>query len=166
MSQEEPAPDYIHDGLTLPEILEVGVSESCEFLPTIPEEDIEFAKICTGLANHEGGVILLGVDPDGAVSGLTDAEDVLVNVSTILDEHSEPVPEYSSKEEQYNGEKIVVITVPEHDHLPHAVTWDEEAGESQKETYYVFYKRRDRFQRQIGPYQIWRLMPDNESSEA
>jgi predicted HTH transcriptional regulator len=166
MSGESPEPDYIYNERTLPEIIDEGVSEYFEFLPSIPEDEIEFAKFCTALGNHEGGVILLGVDRGGDVCGLSDADEVPIHVAEILEEHTEPVPEYSSREVSYDGESIVIINVSKYTHIPHAVTWEEELEEGEKETYYVFYKRRDIYQSQIGPYQIWRLMPENSQSSS
>lgn len=158
---ENDSPNNIIDGLTLPEILNRGQSENCHFLSKVKDNDIDVAKVCAGIANHMGGIIVLGVDQSGAPCGFDPDFNITVRLMEILEEHTSPVPTINTDSRRYDGHFITIVKVEQYSDLPHAVTWKGKTDDGNRETYYVYYKRRDTVQRQLSPHELWRLMTDS-----
>lgn len=96
----------------LMEIIRNGESSGVEF----KRDDVHpqsLAKEIASLANLEGGYILLGVEDDGTVRGLTrpDIEEWVMNISS--DNIQPPIIPYFEVVLWENDKKIGVITIPE-----------------------------------------------------
>jgi len=94
------------------EIIRNGENSGTEF----KRDDVRpesLAKEITALANLEGGHILLGVEDDGTVTGLTrsDIEEWVMNVCS--DNIQPPIIPYFEVVLWEDDKKIAVITIPE-----------------------------------------------------
>lgn len=159
MSSDEP--EHLFRDNTLADLIDVGRSHYTQPFPELPENDLVFAKTITALGNSEGGVILIGVEEDGEIKGISNANTIKQEIADIIDQHTDPAPTYKSRTESYGSEgKIIVILVEEFSSMPHAVTWEGEYTGEQKETVYVFYDRMDIYCRSLSPYELRELITE------
>ncbi len=106
------------------------------------------AKELVALANLNGGVILLGVEDDGAISGVT-REDVDEWVMTIARDKVRPplIPSVESLLDPATGQRVVALRV-ERGYAVHAV-WHH--------NHFTFYVRAGKQSREVTPEEMPRL---------
>jgi predicted HTH transcriptional regulator len=93
-------------------------------------EELEFKKKTThphrisrtlaSLANTRGGYVLVGVDDDGRIVGVRDAEEELFVLRDAAEHYIEPpLTTLQFQEIEDEGRSVVVVTVPESRNKPH-----------------------------------------------
>lgn len=104
--------------ITLDEALKIGEAAKIEFKRECPPDASKLAKEVVALANHQGGVLIVGVDDEGSLHGL---EDTAVTESRLIDvckEYIEPPMENISTEHKTRGgEDVLVVRVPRADSM-------------------------------------------------
>lgn len=141
---DEPPEDDLEEPI-IREILDKGVSETIEFFPAIPEKRKELAREAVGIANSRGGVILLGVSPDGDLIGLSEPRGVWNDTTEILEERIEPSLKYSMNTHEIEGEEIVSIRIKMYEQLPFAMER-------------TFYLRKSHSSEPLPPVNVFELM--------
>ena len=79
--------------MTLDEIRRMaasGESETVEFKETTGERN-EAAKSLCAMLNHQGGAVLIGVKPDGAIAGQQVSDNTLQRLTAEIDRIDPPV---------------------------------------------------------------------------
>ncbi len=108
------------DALELLDIIELGETSTVQFKRTLDSPDKLAAELCA-FANSEGGMIVFGVEDDGAITGLTPAEVRELN-SKIANFAANKIqqPLYPSSEVvKVEGNNVLVVHVPESHSKPH-----------------------------------------------
>jgi hypothetical protein len=103
--------------------IEQGESNTVEFKRQIEEESrpgnvYEFVESIVAFANSKGGIILLGVDDDGQVYGLSEKDDV-DRIGKIVRSHCIPEPKYECTKRPIGEKEIMVIRVEEGSDKPY-----------------------------------------------
>lgn len=98
--------------------IEDGESEQIEFKEEI---DIirDISKELVALANHQGGILLLGVDDNGQIEGVEDAKEAEERISGHIRSSIDPAMNPSIRTETIEGEDILGVQVPEADEKPY-----------------------------------------------
>lgn len=98
----------------------LGEGPRLEFKNRVPRPD-RIAREIIAFANTEGGTVLLGVDDDGSVIGLRDADEELFALDAALDGgHIEPPVEVRVERVAISRKReVVVVEVPPSDARPH-----------------------------------------------
>ncbi|MBL0332839.1 MAG: ATP-binding protein [Chlorobiota bacterium] len=104
----------------LRDAIEIGECENIEFKHEFSTYEKMAKEICA-FANTRGGVILIGIDDNGRISGIESEKE-----STALIEHSSqfycyPAVKMYIKVIEYNGLDVLIVNVPESNNKPHAV---------------------------------------------
>lgn len=106
----------------LTQLVALGEGANLEFKRKVPRPE-RIAKELIAFANTQGGRLLLGVDDDGSVVGLRDAEEEEFVLRRALDGHSDPVVEFSVERVPVaNRRDVIVVHVPESAGKPHFLT--------------------------------------------
>lgn len=138
------------------EIQNRGRTDKSEFIPSPPiSEEIDpneskLLRTACGMANTNGGYILLGVDSDGDPVGLEDPDNVDEIASDLLDRHIDEVDDfvYSTSGVKMQEGFIVGIKIEESGPIPVALEGK--------------FFRRDRDKNTVlTPIELWRRMPSN-----
>ncbi|HEX8428026.1 ATP-binding protein [Hymenobacter sp.] len=92
-------------------------------------EQLEFKKKTThptrisrtlvSLANTHGGQVLVGVDDDGRIVGVRDAEEEMYLLRQAAEHYADPPLKLRIKEIEEEGRTVLVVTVPESLDKPH-----------------------------------------------
>lgn len=108
------APEY-----EMLQIIRGGESETVEFKREISKPE-EFAKTVVAFANGRGGLVLLGVDDNANIIGLSqrDYEDMITN---IIRSHSEPQVKYDIEKRLLEEKSIMLLHVEEGSNKPYIV---------------------------------------------
>ncbi|NND72786.1 MAG: ATP-binding protein [Rhodothermales bacterium] len=102
-----------------------GEGQHLEFKKRIPE-GARFAKEVAAFANSGGGILLIGVDDDGTVTGVRDREEELFALRSILDTFcSPPVAIDIELVHVSRRREVIVIRVSSSGDRPHYVQKDE-----------------------------------------
>ena len=126
-------PDYCNDcGEPFPwtqqpdeeELIEMGVaieqgeSERIEFKEEL-DSPRDISKELVALANHQGGILLLGIDDPGVVMGLEDAKGTEERISGHVRSTIDPSMNPTIRIENIGGEDVLSIQAPEADGKPY-----------------------------------------------
>ncbi|MFQ5641943.1 MAG: ATP-binding protein [bacterium] len=97
--------------MNLDKILSSGESQTVEFKESFDRESLETV---VAFANTRGGTILIGVDNNGMVKGITVGTNTMADWSNQISQVTEPtvIPELESGE--MNGKLVVIITIKEY----------------------------------------------------
>ncbi len=107
-------------GTGLRELIEQGEGPTLEFKSTIQSAD-KIARTLAAFANTRGGVLLVGVEDDGQVSGILSEAEEMGKIETAADQLLDP-PVNLEYESQHVGEMhVLLIRVIESDQKPHRV---------------------------------------------
>jgi len=90
------------------ELIKKGETEKVEFKKVFDKEVIETS---VAFANKEGGIILVGIDDEGIIKGVSTSKETLKNWLNNISQATEPViiPEIESHD--INRKNVVVITI-------------------------------------------------------
>jgi predicted HTH transcriptional regulator len=105
----------------------VGLGEGAhlEFKRRVPRPD-RIAKEVIALANTNGGKVLVGVDDDGSLVGVKDAEEELFALQEALETHCEPPVALAINGVRISRRReVLVIDVPRSAQRPHYLISDE-----------------------------------------
>ena len=97
----------------------MGEGRRIEFKHRVPRPD-RIARELIAFANTDGGTLLLGVDDDGTVLGLKDADEERFALATALEGRIEPPLELHIQEVRVSRKRLaLVVTVPPSPERPH-----------------------------------------------
>lgn len=107
------------------QLLEQGESGTLEFKRQIEsksrQNDVtEFVESIVAFANTKGGIILLGVDDDTTVQGLSE-KDSEERIRSIVRSHCIPEPKYECTKRSLNDKEILFVKVEEGSDKPYTV---------------------------------------------
>jgi hypothetical protein len=105
------------------QLVEQGESNTVEFKRQIegrPGDVDEFMESVVAFANSKGGIILLGVDDDTQIYGLSD-KDSEERIGDIIRSHCIPEPKYECIRRRIGEKEIIVIKVEEGSDKPYTV---------------------------------------------
>ena len=107
-------PDY-----EIRELIKHGESETVEFKEKIGKPE-EFAETVVAFANTRGGIILLGVDDQARIVGVTDSN-LEQTINNILRSHCEPPIKYRVEKRRLDEKDVFIIRVEEGKDKPYIV---------------------------------------------
>jgi hypothetical protein len=105
------------------QLIEQGESNTLEFKRQIesrPNDVNEFVESIVAFANANGGIILIGVDDDTTVYGLSE-KDSEERVRSIVRSHCIPEPKYECTKRSLGDREILLIKVEEGSDKPYTV---------------------------------------------
>ena len=103
-----------YDNRRLTDILRGGEGTRTEFKREISSPD-KISKEIAALANHEGGVLVIGVDDEGDVVGVDNVEKVDNMISNIISDKLMPPLSADIRREAIRGKNLVIVEVPNAD---------------------------------------------------
>jgi hypothetical protein len=105
------------------QLIEQGESNTLEFKRQIesrPTDVNEFVESIVAFANANGGIILLGVDDDTTIYGLSE-KDSEERIRSIVRSHCIPEPKYECTKRSVGEKEILLIKVEEGSEKPYTV---------------------------------------------
>lgn len=102
------------------DIIGRGEGLTIEFKRTIRSAE-KIAKTIAAFANTSGGVLFIGIEDDGSVSGITSELKELQKLEKASTENLDPPVQFLIKSEVISGKKILRVEVGESLHKPHLV---------------------------------------------
>ncbi len=101
------------------QLASLGEGPSLEFKRKVPRPE-RIAKEVIAFANTRGGRLLLGVDDDGSVVGVRDAEEEAFVLERALNAHCDPpVPIHAEHVQVSHRRFVIIVHVPESSVKPH-----------------------------------------------
>ena len=85
------------------------------------KEPLSWLKSVSAFANTLGGVLIYGVSDDGHLVGLAHAEKDAEDISEIIKNQLDPVPEFDLSFHVENGKKFLFVSVKSGDETPYYV---------------------------------------------
>ena len=122
LSQEGVTLDITLDDLR--EIIQQGENETVEFKLQAKGKDPsgdEFVETVVAFANSQGGIILVGVDDNRNVAGVSDASNTRKAVESLIRHRCDPVPQYKLDVRKVDEKSVVLVTIFEGKHKPYLV---------------------------------------------
>lgn len=104
--------------MNLRALIRQGEGEQLEFKKKTTHPT-RIARTLASLANTHGGQVLVGVDDDGRVVGVRDAEEEMYQLREAAAHYIEPPLELFFKEIEEEAGVVLVVTVPESRNKPH-----------------------------------------------
>lgn len=98
--------------------LEQGESERIEFKEEL-DTPRDISKELVALANHNGGILLLGVEDTGRVIGLDNLKETEERITGHVRSTIDPTMNPAIKEQAIEGKDVLSIQVPEADGKPY-----------------------------------------------
>ncbi|TYZ14565.1 ATP-binding protein [Hymenobacter lutimineralis] len=102
----------------LQELIRQGEGEQLEFKKRTTHPT-RIARTLASLANTHGGRVLVGVDDDGRIVGVRDAEEEMYQLREAAAHYIDPPLQLRFREVEEDARVVVVVTVPESSHKPH-----------------------------------------------
>ncbi|MEX0821741.1 MAG: ATP-binding protein [Rhodothermales bacterium] len=103
----------------LAQLVSLGEGANLEFKRKVPKPE-RIAKEMIALANTKGGRLLLGVDDDGTIVGLRDAEEEEFALRRALNAHVSPPLEFTAERVPVARRRdVVIVHVPASSSRPH-----------------------------------------------
>ncbi|GAB3294710.1 AlbA family DNA-binding domain-containing protein [Hymenobacter tenuis] len=100
------------------ELIRQGEGERLEFKKRTTHPT-RIARTLASLANTRGGRVLVGVDDDGRVVGVRDAEEEIYQLREAAQHYIDPPLELRFKEVEEDDRVVLIVTVPESPLKPH-----------------------------------------------
>lgn len=101
------------------QLASLGEGSHLEFKRKVPRPE-RIAKEIIAFANTRGGRLLLGVDDDGTVVGVRDAEEEAFALEHALNAHCDPPVAFETEHVVVSNRRfVIVVHVPESDTKPH-----------------------------------------------
>lgn len=117
----------------LSQLVSLGEGLHLEFKRKVPRPE-RFAKEIIAFANTRGGRVLIGVDDDGRLAGVRDAEEEEYALRQALDGRCDPPVEITTERVPVSRRRnVILVTVPRSTRKPHFLV----NGEDAKPTAYV-----------------------------
>ncbi|UOQ64502.1 AlbA family DNA-binding domain-containing protein [Hymenobacter volaticus] len=102
----------------LHDLIRRGEGERLEFKKKTTHPT-RISRTLVSLANTHGGQVLVGVDDDGRIVGVRDAEEEMYLLRQAAEQYADPPLKLRIKEIEEEGRTILVVTVPESLQKPH-----------------------------------------------
>ncbi|UPL51133.1 AlbA family DNA-binding domain-containing protein [Hymenobacter sublimis] len=102
----------------LRELIRQGEGERLEFKKRTTHPT-RIARTLASLANTHGGRVLVGVDDDGRIVGVRDAEEEIYQLRQAAQHYIDPPLELRFKEVEEDDRVVLVVMVAESSHKPH-----------------------------------------------
>jgi predicted HTH transcriptional regulator len=103
----------------LQELIRQGEGERLEFKKRTTHPN-RISRTLSSLANTHGGRVLVGVDDDGRIVGVRDAEEEIYQLREAAAHYIDPpLTALRFREVEEDGRVVVVVTVPESTDKPH-----------------------------------------------
>ncbi|MCC2546325.1 ATP-binding protein [Hymenobacter sp. BT175] len=102
----------------LRDLIAQGEGERLEFKKKTTHPT-RISRTLASLANTHGGRVLVGVDDDGRIVGVRDAEEEMFVLRQAAELYVEPPLTLRFQEIEEEGRIVLVVTVPESSHKPH-----------------------------------------------
>lgn len=119
----------------LTQLASLGEGPSLEFKRKVPRPE-RIAKEVIAFANTNGGRLLLGVDDDGTIAGVRDAEEEEFALRQALNTHCDPPVAFETERVPLSRKRdVILVRVPGSDLKPHFLVY--ENGEGPKRIAYV-----------------------------
>jgi predicted HTH transcriptional regulator len=103
---------------TIKELIRNGEDSKVEFKKTLSQLE-KIAKTLVSFANSKGGTILIGIQDDKQVVGVSDPEEELYMLDKAATFYARPEVKYSITEEDVYGKKVLLVEVQESGKKPH-----------------------------------------------
>ena len=117
----------------LSQLVSLGEGLHLEFKRKVPRPE-RFAKEIIAFANTRGGRVLIGVDDDGRLAGVRDAEEEEYALRQALHGRCDPPVEVTTERVPVSRKRnVILVTVPRSTQKPHFLV----NGEGTKPTAYV-----------------------------
>lgn len=100
------------------EIIRQGEGTQVEFKKTLPQLE-KIAKTLVAFANSHGGKLIVGIQDDRYVCGISDLEEQLYILDKAIQFYTKPPVPIDFHEEEIYGKNILVIEVGESQNKPH-----------------------------------------------
>jgi predicted HTH transcriptional regulator len=114
----------------LTQLVSLGEGSALEFKRKVHRPE-RIAKEVIAFANSRGGRILLGIDDDGTVVGVKDAEEEEYALRQALLDHCEPPIDWSIERVPVTPKReVIVVSVPESGAKPHYLVGDGRGGDA------------------------------------
>jgi predicted HTH transcriptional regulator len=118
----------------LTQLVSLGEGPFMEFKRRVPRAE-RMAKEIIAFSNTRGGRVLLGVDDDGTILGVRDAEEEEFALREALGSHTDPLVDVSIERISVTPKRdVILVTVPESGRKPHFLV---NAGENGQRVAYV-----------------------------
>lgn len=118
----------------LKELISTGESSTVEFKRKFTSP-VKIAKEIAAFANTHGGYLILGVDDDRTIIGVTSEKEQIELVTSAAEHYLDP-PVYCDVEIiNFDWREVIVIHVPASDHKPHVIINDPDADPKEKRAY-------------------------------
>jgi predicted HTH transcriptional regulator len=111
---------------SIAEIISAGEGLRTEFKSRI-DSPAKIAKTIVSFANTSGGVLIVGVNDSGVISGVTSELTELQKLEKANTDFIDPKILIQIKSEQLSGKKVLLVTVDESKEKPHYVVSDKGA---------------------------------------
>jgi len=103
----------------LTQLVMLGEGRQLEFKRRVPRAE-RIAKEVIAMANTDGGRVFLGVNDDGTIVGVRDAEEEEFALTQALFAHCEPAVPISTDRVSVTGTReVIVVNVPNSNRKPH-----------------------------------------------
>jgi predicted HTH transcriptional regulator len=113
----------------LSQLVSLGEGPSLEFKRKVPKPQ-RIAKEVIAFANTRGGRLLLGVDDNGAITGVRDAEEEEFALRQALNAHCDPPITFDTERVQVTTRRdVILVFVPESTGKPHFLVAHENGSE-------------------------------------
>ncbi|HCR49452.1 MAG TPA: ATP-binding protein, partial [Bacteroidetes bacterium] len=108
----------------LQRLIQIGEGLHIEFKKKIPEPE-RIAKEIIALANTKGGKILVGIEDDGTVCGVRDADEETFALKQAMVRHISPEVEHDIEVVPVSRKKdVLVLSIPNSHKKPHFLISD------------------------------------------
>lgn len=99
----------------------MGEGERLEFKRELPKNKVELAETIVAFANNRGGIIILGVDDNGRIVGVSNMK-IKDTIYNIVRSYCDPPDiEMKIEEVRVNDKLVIIIEVKEGDNKPYLV---------------------------------------------
>jgi len=102
----------------LEQLIRQGEGEQLEFKKKTTHPS-RISRTLVSLANTRGGRVLVGVDDDGRIVGVRDAEEEMYLLRQAAEHYADPPLTLRIKELEQDGRTVLIVTVPESPQKPH-----------------------------------------------
>lgn len=110
----------------------MGEGLTLEFKTRVPKAE-RISKEVIAFANTSGGRLLLGVDDDGGIKGVRDAEEEEYALTAALEKHCRPPVKISTERIPISNKRnVILVRVPASSEKPHKLV-----AENGEETVYI-----------------------------
>ena len=79
---------------------------------------VKIARSLVAFANTSGGKLLIGVDDNGSIKGISSEEEYFM-IENAAKKYCKPAVEFKTKEWSFKGRKVLEVIIPESNNAPH-----------------------------------------------